>query len=686
MERQDAIQEIKNRWREIICTITSPAKVKVNGETSYVCPICGHGTHGDGLTFNPRSQGKNSLICFGCEYNGDIIDLYMKTTGTDFNTAISQIADRLGIIIDPYKSESTYTPHTAAETGSNSLKNGTRDKFAVNANKESESGEYERTETHADYTEYYRKCKARIHDPEVTDYLKARGISPETAATYGIGYDPQADPTSSPGGTGTRLHPCKRIIIPVSKNFYITRRMDDEKLFRYMNPKGQIPGIFNQKILYAHDVQEIFVTEGAIDALSIIEAGASAIALNSASNADTLLRQLESKPTSATLVVSFDNDKAGVGATQRIIEGLKRLNIRHIATNLCGKYNDPNEALVNDKTAFIKAIEAAKQQASTRPDNSSHYIRNIMRSDIERFKNEIKTGYDNLDKKCGGLYAGLYCLAATSSLGKTSFAIQMADQIASTGNDVLFFSLEQSRLELVSKSISRTVALKDPTTNVTSLSIRKGYVTESVVNAATEYIDQVGNRISVIEGNFNCNIIFIGEYIRDYIRRTNTRPVVFIDYLQILQCTSGNKQSTKEMIDHSITELKRISREHELTVIVISSVNRANYLTPIDFESLKESGGIEYTCDVIWGLQLQCLNDDLFLNEKKAKEKRELIKQAKAESPRKIELSCLKNRYGIATYSCHFDYYPEHDLFTCSDQDASLEQFACTPWQRTDRI
>ena len=110
----------------------------------------------------------------------------------------------------------------------------------------------------------------------------------------------------------------------------------------------------------------------------------------------------------------------------------------------------------------------------------------------------------------------------------------------------------------------------------------------------------------------------------------------------------------------------------------MASVNRSNYLTPIDFESLKESGGIEYTADVIWGLQLQCLNADLF--DKAATEikaKREMIKQAKAEEPRKIELVCLKNRYGIANFSCYFDYYAAKDLFEempCIDDDWAGEQ------------
>jgi replicative DNA helicase len=156
--------------------------------------------------------------------------------------------------------------------------------------------------------------------------------------------------------------------------------------------------------------------------------------------------------------------------------------------------------------------------------------------------------------------------------------------------------------------------------------------------------------------------------------------VVFVDYLQILQPTEENRASVKETVDKAVTELKRMSRELNIPVIVISSVNRANYLTPVDFESLKESGGIEYTADVIYGLQLQCLNDDLFQQEKKLTEKRKKIKEAKATNPRKIELVCLKNRYGIANFSCYFKYTPAYDLFEeCGDYELDFVPEYNTP-------
>lgn len=150
--------------------------------------------------------------------------------------------------------------------------------------------------------------------------------------------------------------------------------------------------------------------------------------------------------------------------------------------------------------------------------------------------------------------------------------------------------------------------------------------------------------------------------MNSYIHTYGVKPVVIVDYLQIIPTTDSH-QSDKEKIDNIIRGLKKLQSENDLVIFVISSLNRANYLQPIDFESFKESGGIEYTADVVWGLQLQILNEDLFNGEKRIKEKREKLREAKKAIPREIELVCLKNRYGVSSYSCGFKYDPRFDLF-----------------------
>ena len=121
--------------------------------------------------------------------------------------------------------------------------------------------------------------------------------------------------------------------------------------------------------------------------------------------------------------------------------------------------------------------------------------------------------------------------------------------------------------------------------------------------------------------------------------------------------------TTKDLVDSHVRRLKQLQSDNKIAMIVISSLNRQNYLTQIDYESFKESGGIEYTADVIWGLQLTVLHDDVFNSQAKINEKRQKVRDAKAANPRKIELVCLKNRFGVSSYSCAFDYYPQFDMF-----------------------
>ena len=290
-----------------------------------------------------------------------------------------------------------------------------------------------------------------------------------------------------------------------------------------------------------------------------------------------------------------------------------------------------------------------------------------------------KTGFQNLDDQ-QPLYPGLYCIGAISSLGKTTFVHQMADQIAEAGDFVLYISLEQSHFELFSKSIARGFFKQNraeqeanggkistyPTPS--SIDIRRGYGSgyqTELQEQIDKYVASVKNRMTIIDGSFSMTIENIIELIEEVIEIGNgVKPVVFIDYLQIIAPTlvGGRPMDTKTSIDHIVHSLKVIQSKHDLVIITVSSLNRENYGTTIGFEAFKESGGIEYTADVIWGLQLSLLSDPDFQKMKPPERKEELLK-AKAENPRNIEFVCLKNRYGISSFTTHFDYYPASDTF-----------------------
>ena len=68
------------------------------------------------------------------------------------------------------------------------------------------------------------------------------------------------------------------------------------------------------------------------------------------------------------------------------------------------------------------------------------------------------------------------------------------------------------------------------------------------------------------------------------------------------------------------------------------------------------------------------MNDEIFDKEAKLKQKREAVKAAKKAIPRQVELVCLKNRYGVSSYTCRFNYYAQYDYFVARDERDAVSQ------------
>lgn len=620
----------------------------------YVCPLCNNGTGstGDGIKIDPTDKTHTHLKCFKCGFYGDTLDLIGKAEGMDgdFLGTIKKAGEIYGIAIDNNERNYNAGDFTKKE-----------------AEKPMETPQKQPIK--ADFSDFITKAKENLNsDPNAIKYLYSRGLKEKTIEKYNLGV--AIDKYNTP-----------RIVIPYNKegSYYICRDIKGTSKAKYTKPGRQEAG--EEKAFYPEQLkgtEPIFIVEGAFCALSIMQEGFRSISLNTTGTPTATQNAIKrAKGTyKGTFILCLDNDeeKAGHRAGQ---EGQKKLaaflqeeGFSYIEYNVAGAYKDPNDLYKEHPEELRKNLKKAYNKAK-KPDNISDYMEEMFSTDIERFNQggQKKTGFSKFDEATGGLYPGLYVLGALSSLGKTTFVYQIADQLAEQGEEVLFFSLEMSRLEMVSKGLSRETALlslkKDNTLThaISGLEIRKGTKSKTLEEAILSYRRKIEDRISIIEGNFGDltarNII---NEIGNYIARNQTKPVVMIDYLQILrgEQTNGN---IKDEIDGIVTDLKRASRTYNIPIIVVSSFNRSNYLTPVSMESFKESGGIEYTADVLLGLQFTCLDEDLFNSTNKIKEKRERINRAKAESPRKITLKCLKNRYG-KDFCTSFSYYAAFDLYT----------------------
>lgn len=298
--------------------------------------------------------------------------------------------------------------------------------------------------------------------------------------------------------------------------------------------------------------------------------------------------------------------------------------------------------------------------------------------DIQAFASHqtISSGFTNIDKKHGSLYPGLYTLGAVPALGKTTFAFQIADYLAASGHHVLYFALEQNKDELFAKSISRGLYLERLKTNDPSIPIYssqdircgKGLGNSHVEAVIKQHASAIGNRLCIVNSLFRLTAEQIIELIKLYQVQTQCNPIVMIDYLQMIEPSMDGrrKMETREAIDHAVKVLKLYQKFNQLTMIVISALNRQYYLLPISYEAFKESGGIEYTADVVWGIQPHILSSEIFNKDGKVKEKHEMLHTAQKEVPRKIDLICVKTRFG-SLYDCRFNYYSGSDYFEAID-------------------
>ncbi|MCM1497522.1 MAG: hypothetical protein NC124_03555 [Clostridium sp.] len=305
---------------------------------------------------------------------------------------------------------------------------------------------------------------------------------------------------------------------------------------------------------------------------------------------------------------------------------------------------------------------------------------------IQEIQNvRMKTGFRNLDEMLGGgISAGLIVLGAVSSLGKSTIALQIAQNMAKQGVTVLFFSMEMTTARIASKAISRQIFLDAKADNekippetlrlIESDAFFDAERTEQfskkdweMVRKAQEAVIKESAYLRIIETAQTGADIY--NYTSRHIRNREPVPAgknrakadgklaVMVDYLQILQSANDRYNNSKLIVDDNVRILKDLSREFDIPVLLISSVNRENYNKPIAFESFKESGNIEYTADEVLGLQFKAVHQGKSFD----------INAEKAGYPRLVEVVALKQRYRQCNGSAEFAYYTKYDCFVEED-------------------
>jgi replicative DNA helicase len=203
-----------------------------------------------------------------------------------------------------------------------------------------------------------------------------------------------------------------------------------------------------------------------------------------------------------------------------------------------------------------------------------------------------RTGYKYLDTITSGLNkSDLILIAARPGMGKTSFALNIATNVARRGDkDVAVFSLEMSKEQLATRMLS-TEALVD------SHKLRSGFLTnEDWVRLATS-----AGVLSGLPMFFDDTAGVTVQQIKAKLRRMRNVGLVVIDYLQLM--TSTLKTDNRVLVISEITrQLKIMAKELDIPVILLSQLSRGpesrNDKRPM-LSDLRESGSIEQDADIV---------------------------------------------------------------------------------------
>ena len=460
-------------------------------------------------------------------------------------------------------------------------------------------------------------------------YFTGRGLSDETVRRFGLVVE-NGYAVLPVFVDGVCRSVCRRAIDPAVEP-------------RYQNSRGAMQ-LWNSAAMERAAGKELFVTEGIFDALSLEELGFPAVALCGAANTGKLVQKIDEYVPVAwpeRVILAGDADAAGQGMNEKLREQLTARGIACAVLALPDGCKDVNEALVQNRDALQAACEAAiapqtVQEQLTLEDEFLAYLGRRGGAAV------MSTGIAGLDKALdGGLHAGLTVLGAVSSMGKTSLMLQMADTLAAAGRNVLFITIEMSRMELIAKSAVRG-------TRERARSLLDGKLPEEKVRGLiSAYRQKTGGRVELWEPDAPLTPAFLDEKVSAFCAQHES-PVLFLDYLQLV-APARTGMTEKQTADAAVAMLKQLARRYDMPVMAASSLNREAYRpgsAEPGLSAFKESGSVEYSADLLLVLKYRTDAD----RENKT-------------APRHLALTILKNRFGATGESVPLDYEPEKELF-----------------------
>lgn len=304
-----------------------------------------------------------------------------------------------------------------------------------------------------------------------------------------------------------------------------------------------------------------------------------------------------------------------------------------------------------DTNAFLSTAEQAMSKISDRaaPAQEFKSIKEVVmvvidqaeikfnNKDLNRGITGIPSGYTDLDKMTAGFQPNdLIIVAARPSVGKTAFALNIAQNVAIKSTDtVAIFSLEMSAAQLVQRMVCAEG-------NIDASRMRTGFFEGDDWTKLGDAAGVLGESNIFIDDTPGITVNEIRSKCRR-LKKEKGLNMILIDYLQLIQGSGRRGANRQEEVSQISRTLKQIARELEVPVIALSQLSRGveqrQDKRPM-MSDLRESGAIEQDADIVAFLY----RDDYYDKESEKKNIIEIILAKQRNGPvGTVELAFLKN-------------------------------------------
>jgi replicative DNA helicase len=259
--------------------------------------------------------------------------------------------------------------------------------------------------------------------------------------------------------------------------------------------------------------------------------------------------------------------------------------------------DEPRQLLARAEERIFSILE---RRSSAEAKTIQAVLEDVMVRMDARMKHEhaiggVETGFTELDGLCGGLHnSELVILAARPSMGKTAFAMNIAEHVAiNLRQPVLFVSLEMACLELADRLLCSAA-------QVNGHRLRNGTISQEDRRRLVQKSAEIGTAPLYIDDTPGRTLTEIAAVARR-LKRKHGLALVVIDYLQLIE-PDNPRDPRQEQVARIARRLKTMCRELDIPVLCLAQLNRQAEQSRDNrprLNHLRESGAIEQDADVV---------------------------------------------------------------------------------------